>query len=78
MGDEERSPEFHLECSAIGDRFYHRGNLEGAIAQYRECLKFEQDFLVAKYNLGVALGNFGKYPEAIAIAHILIPAGIRI
>ena len=60
------------EHLAKGDRFYHQGNLTEAIACYRESLKLQPDFLLAKYSLGVALGDRGEYPEAMAILEEVI------
>ncbi len=60
------------EHLAKGDRFYHQGNLTEAIACYRESLQLQPDFLLAKYSLGVALGDKEEYPEAMAFLEEVI------
>lgn len=53
----------HLQ---LGNEFYNKGMLEEAIACYRSALECQADFMQARYNLGVALGDNEAYHEAIA------------
>ncbi|MCM1981338.1 TIGR03032 family protein [Lyngbya confervoides] len=57
-----------------GNRCYVQGDLEGAIAAYRICLDLQPDFLPARYNLGVALGDDQRYSEAQAALEQVIQA----
>lgn len=50
---------------AQGNELYNQGKLQEAAAEYRECLKFKPDFLRAKYNLGVVLGDLDQYAIAV-------------
>lgn len=45
---------------------HQSGDLEGAIAAYREYLAAEPDSIQARSNLGAALARAGRYQEAIA------------
>ena len=48
-----------------GNNLYHNGKLSEAIAAYRQCLTIQPDFLPARYNLGVTLGDLEEYEQAI-------------
>jgi Flp pilus assembly protein TadD len=45
---------------------HQKGDLEGAIKEYREYLKIRPSALDARSNLGAALARLGRYEEAIA------------
>ncbi len=45
---------------------YQSGDLDGAIAAYREYLAAQPDSIAARSNLGAALARAGRYEEAIA------------
>lgn len=63
-------PERELETAHAryleGNERYHEGKFEEAIACYRRCLELQADYLPARYNLGVVLGDLEQYEEAIA------------
>jgi tetratricopeptide (TPR) repeat protein len=42
------------------------GDFIGAIASYARALEIKPDYHQAWFNRGVALGNLGRYEEAIA------------
>jgi Flp pilus assembly protein TadD len=46
-------------------RLYQAGDIQGAIAEYDECLKLQPERIDALSNLGAALARLGRYPEAI-------------
>jgi len=48
-----------------GNQLYGQGLLEEAIASYRRCLEIQADFLPARYNLGVTLGDLDRFEAAI-------------
>ncbi len=50
---------------ARGNDAYQAGKKEDAIACYRRCLELQPDFLPARYNLGVVLGDCDRYAEAV-------------
>ncbi|NET48673.1 MAG: TIGR03032 family protein [Merismopedia sp. SIO2A8] len=52
----------HLDA---GVKAYNDGQFEAAIASFRRCLEIQPDFLPARYNLGVVLGDLDRYDEAI-------------
>ena len=58
----EDLPQVHF---AQGNERYNAGEFTAAIAAYRRCLELQPDFLPARYNLGVALGDCDRYEEAI-------------
>jgi Flp pilus assembly protein TadD len=49
-----------------GMDLYKKGNLDGAITEYREALRLKPDFPDAHDNLGAALGDKGNLDGAIA------------
>ena len=57
-----------------GNELYNEKKAEGAIECYRKCLDIQPDFLPARFNLGVALGDIEKYDEAIVELHKVIDA----
>jgi uncharacterized protein (TIGR03032 family) len=56
-----QSPAFHFQR---GNEFYQRGELAQAIEAYRQCVALQAEFPNASYNLAIALGDAGNYPEA--------------
>jgi len=58
------SREFAQTHFERGNQLYEQGNLTEAIAAYRRCLELQADFLPARYNLGVALGDLQDYTAA--------------
>ncbi len=48
-----------------GNRLYGAGDKQGAIAAFRRCLRLQPTYLPARFNLGVTLGDLGRYQEAI-------------
>jgi protein O-GlcNAc transferase len=46
-------------------RLHQAGDIQGAIAEYQQCLKLEPEKVDAISNLGAALARLGRYPEAI-------------
>lgn len=46
-------------------RLHQAGDVQGAIAEYEQCLKLEPERIDAISNLGAALARLGRYPEAI-------------
>ena len=55
-----------------GNKLYQEGELVEAIAAYQECLKLQPDLTIAKYNLGVALGDNQQYEAAINVLEQVI------
>ncbi|MDT9341801.1 TIGR03032 family protein, partial [Trichodesmium erythraeum 21-75] len=55
-----------------GNKLYQKGELVEAIAAYQECLKLQPDLTIAKYNLGVALGDNQQYEAAINVLEQVI------
>ncbi len=58
----------------LGNALDHKGDLDGAIAEYREALRLNPKDVVAHINLGVALaskgdmdGEIGEYREALRL-----------
>ncbi|NJL01958.1 MAG: TIGR03032 family protein [Spirulinaceae cyanobacterium SM2_1_0] len=58
------SREFAQTHFERGNQLYAARELEGAIAAYRRCLELQADFLPARYNLGVTLGDLQQYAAA--------------
>jgi tetratricopeptide (TPR) repeat protein len=57
----ERSPAFHFQR---GNDLYKKGQLDEAIAAYRQCVALQPEFPNARYHLGVALADTEHYEEA--------------
>ncbi len=57
-----------------GNKLYGKGSLEEAIKSYRRCLEIQADFLPARYNLGVTLGDLDRFEEAIIELNQVIDA----
>ena len=57
-----------------GNQLYQEGKLLEAIATYQECLQLQPDLTIAKYNLGVTLGDNQQYEAAINILEQVINA----
>ncbi|MEM8604532.1 MAG: TIGR03032 family protein [Cyanobacteria bacterium P01_H01_bin.121] len=47
-----------------GNQLYNQGQLQAAIAVYRQCLQHQPSHLTARYNLGVALDDHGQTDAA--------------
>lgn len=60
-----------------GTVHYHNGEQEAAIAALQQCLVLQPDYLSARYNLGVILGELERYEEAITYLHQVIEADAR-
>jgi uncharacterized protein (TIGR03032 family) len=52
-------------CFNQGNELYYNRDLVGAIALFRKALELQPDYLPARYNLGVVLGDMEQYEEAI-------------
>ena len=65
MADASPAPISAAEQLEIGNHHYQQGQLDAARAAYQACLALQSDFLPARYNLGVVLGDMGHYPEAV-------------
>ena len=52
--------------STSASRSRNKGDLDGAIAEYREALRLNPNDDEAHFNLGVALGKKGDWDGAIA------------
>ncbi len=48
-----------------GNELYYQGKWSDAIAAFSQALEVQSDFLPARYNLGVVLGDTEQYDEAI-------------
>lgn len=59
-----------------GNKLYNEGKPEEALPKYKEALKLQADFLPARYNLGVVLGNLQRHEEAIKELEKVIKAEI--
>lgn len=64
-------PAYHAE---LGTKLYREGKLEDAIAEFRECLRMDQKFPSAAYNLGVCLGDADQPEEAVRYLHLAAEA----
>ena len=49
-----------------GNRHYHAGEYEDAVAEYTQAIDLDSNIAAAYYNRGVAYTKLGKYAEAIA------------
>ena len=49
----------------LGTMLLNEGDLDGAIAEYREAVRLKEDNLEAVYNLANALADSGRLPEAL-------------
>ena len=59
--------------TVLGLPFYYARQYEKALAQYRETLEMEPDFIQAHYYIASALTQLGRYEEAIAEYQRVIP-----
>lgn len=48
-----------------GVKHYHDGQFDDAISAFQRCLKLQPDYLPARYNLGVTLGDIEQFEEAV-------------
>ena len=69
MEERGRSPAWHFQR---GTELYRQGQLDDAIAAFRQCLALDPDYPDARYNLGVALGDAEQYAEAITHLHAVL------
>ncbi|MEM6448376.1 MAG: TIGR03032 family protein [Cyanobacteria bacterium P01_D01_bin.123] len=56
--------EFAATYFTKGNELHSQNKLEEAIAAYQKCLELQPSYLPAQYNLGVTLGDMGRYAEA--------------
>lgn len=61
MGSKEKCYDRAVDCVADGD-------LDGAVAAYREALAMDADYADALEGLAMALADLGRFEEAIAAA----------
>ncbi|TQV88065.1 TIGR03032 family protein [Aliikangiella coralliicola] len=54
--------EIHFE---EGNRLFNDGKVKEAIEKYKQCLEMMDNYVPARYNYGVALGNLDRHEEAI-------------
>jgi len=67
--DLQRLPGFHVQH---GLDCYRQGQLDAAIAAFRQGVALQPDYPDARYHLGVALGEAEQYPEAIEhLQHVI-------
>jgi serine/threonine protein kinase/Flp pilus assembly protein TadD len=57
-----QSPIAHFQ---LGEALLSMGNVDAAIAEYREAIRLNKDFTVAQYMLGFALQQRGRFAEAL-------------
>ena len=55
-----------LAHNDLGSALEKKGEIDAAIAHYREAIRLKPDFVLAQSNLGAALGRQGKFDEAIS------------
>ncbi|MEM6518084.1 MAG: DUF4915 domain-containing protein, partial [Cyanobacteria bacterium P01_C01_bin.70] len=60
-----------------GCAYYEAGEREAAVAALQQCLTVQPDYLPARYNLGVILGELARYKTAISYLHQVIAADAR-
>ena len=65
VDDAPITPNLGLQQFEQGNIQYQRGELQAAIASYRNCLSHQPSYLPARFNLGVALGDAKCWDEAI-------------
>ncbi|HQI80945.1 MAG TPA: tetratricopeptide repeat protein [Deltaproteobacteria bacterium] len=57
----------HLAHNNLGSALLEaRGDIEGAVAQYRQAVAIRPYYLLGHYNLGIALFRMNRYEEALA------------
>lgn len=67
-------PTFSIAYYILGDELETKGEIDGAIANYRKALRLKPTYADANYSLGTILGKQGEYDEAIG--HLKIAAEI--
>jgi uncharacterized protein (TIGR03032 family) len=65
------SPAFHFQR---GTELQRKGQLEDAIAAYRQCLALDPAFPNVRYGLGIALGDAEQFDEAVVCLRDVIEA----
>ena len=65
------SAEQHFEA---GNKQYQDKQVDAAMTSYRRALELQPDFLPARFNLGVVLGNIDRYAEAVVELQKVIAA----
>jgi tetratricopeptide (TPR) repeat protein len=63
----EKYPQNSLAHLGLADSFRKSGLLEKSIAEYQAAIRLNPALGEAYNNLGVALGDAGRYPEAVSI-----------
>ena len=72
VDDTPLEPSVGMKLFEWGNDLYQKGQLDAAIASYQACLEQEPNNLLARFNLGVALGDNGLLVEALAELHQII------
>jgi len=69
--DTVKMPEKPIELAAPhfdrGNDLYTAGKKEEAISAFRKALEIQPDYLPATFNIAIALGDLGRYDEALKI-----------
>lgn len=74
VSSENSELEVALPYFEDGNQLYNEGRKEEAIEKYRKALEIQPDYIPAKYNLGVTLGDLDRYKEAEIILREVIKA----
>lgn len=73
---EVRMPESPLERAAPhferGNDLFNEHHKEDAIAAFRQALEIQPDYLPATFNMAVALGDLGRFEEALTVLQDVI------
>ena len=67
-------PTFSIAYYILGDELESKGDIDGAIENYKKALRLKPNYADANYSLGSILGKRGNYEEAIG--HLKIAAEI--
>jgi tetratricopeptide (TPR) repeat protein len=60
-----------IRLYTLAEAYVEAGNLDDAVADYREAIKLDADFSAAWYGLGLAYGKEGKGSEVLdALDHL--------
>jgi serine/threonine protein kinase/tetratricopeptide (TPR) repeat protein len=58
-------PQSSIPHFQVGEALRSMGNIDAAIAEYRETIRLNKDFVVAQYMLGFALQQRGRFVDAL-------------